>query len=914
MAKFTFPIPGRSKKSPATPTPSEPMTKAHKILGSTNISIDNVSSTNLAPSPAEGKPPRGVIGGGRMNAAGAEALLKELEREWSEESDIAPRYLGVDDDRLHVSDPGVSDPHAMLRQQNSSSTIRSWYDRSKMPLAISQQTSASAMAKGLPTKAERVLDMDNALANAKNKKKPAKLDLSRLKPMGRVRKGSDLEESAGNGDMKRSPSVLSPRILHRRPTYEHMRRPASPEPVRPTTGGQTRPRHPHQERMNELPNLYKHYEQMSFAQILGDKVEPSEQQRSASRNDKPDGALAELPGDSTYASYRSRQGKKKENADQGPATNSTSPIIEHSHFTQIVRAPTPTKADEQASPTSYAASVSSRHTRTSKASKRTETSFQMADLQEKSVLMLSSDSEEDEEDLFAASPARRRNPSSPTSVRPLSTNSNSVASSFEGRGEGPSSREAHDPTARQSNSTVKKLSTTSEDLLNIPTNGLGKTSTLLSPSNSSLGSSHWGATFHLPATPSTLSLASEATTAPMRVWHESTSGSELFDSQSLATQAPSTLASRDSQQSQQDWNNRSYFDSRYSGTTSGRGSSRPSVRPQSSQPTPPLSPSSMDFFIQSARSSIDARTSTSNNEPTMNLTRQEQLLITALRQRRQDMRKASLLVDDRGQDSRHKSRPSEATITDQSFQSDFPRSIASSSARLSSLRASGSIASSLNLPISGAREGEDNDSTFTSDSPVFLLSPPPPSRHKPIAIPQRLSRLDTERMTPADDHMVMYLDSPAGPALTISEGAMSPEALGFEDSFSSMADRFPNSPQSSSASRQSTRESMQRQVSVKVGNSEQKWPAISPLLPPQRELPPIPNKRRPTSTEEKDKDRLGGTPRPDSPVDCPISPMAKQFPEVPKDRQTAKNQAARLSAFGPPSPIQGGVAWWGDED
>ncbi|CAI6081585.1 unnamed protein product [Clonostachys chloroleuca] len=910
MAKFTFPIPGRSKKSPATPTPSEPMTKAHKILGSTNISIDNVSSTNLAHSPAEGKPPRGVIGGGRMNAAGAEALLKELEREWSEESDIAPRYLGVDDDRLHVSDPGVSDPRAMLRQQNSSSTIRSWYDRSKMPLAISQQTSASAMAKGLPTKAERVLDMDNALAAmAKNKKKPAKLDLSRLKPMGRARKGSDLEQSAGNGGMKRSPSVLSPRILHRRPTYEHMRRPTSPEPVRPTTGGPTRPRHPHKEHMNELPDLYKHYEQMSFAQVLGDKAEPSEQQRSSSRNDKTDGVLVELPGDTAYANYRARQGKRKESVDQGPAANPSSPVIEHSHFTQIVRAPTPTKADEQASPTSYAASVSSRHTRTSKASKRTETSFQLADLQEKSMLMLSSDSEEDEEDLFAASPARRRNPSSPTSVRPLSTNSNSVSSSFEGRGEGPSSREVHDPAARQSNSTVKKLSTTSEDLLNIPANALGKTSTLLSPSNSSLGSSHWGATFHLPATPSTLSLASEATTAPMRVWRESTSGSEQFDSQSLATQAPSTLASRESQQ---DWNNRSYFDSRYSGTTSGRGSSRPSVRPQSSQPTPPLSPSSMDFFIQSARSSIDARAS--SNEPITNLTRQEQLLITALRQRREDMRKASLLVDDRGQDSRHKSRPSEATITDQSFQSDFRRSTAGSSARLSSLRASGSIASSLNLPISGVREGDDNDSTFTSDSPVFLLSPPPPSRHKPIAIPQRLSRLDTERMTPADDHMVMYLDSPAGPALAISEGAMSPEASGFEDSISSLTNRFPSSPHSSSASRQSRRESMQRQVSIKVGNKEQKWPAISPLLPPQRDLPPIPKKRRPISTEDDDEGKGAGIPRPDSPVDCPISPMAKQFPEVPKDRQTAKNQAARLSAFGPPSPIQGGVAWWGDED
>lgn len=401
MAKFTFPVPGRKKQTPQVTVTAPPLSKAQRILGSSALNIDapknweNASNSGISVSVSESTAPTSYATTGRAPGKHRLGGVSGPEREWGDESEIVPRHLR---DNLIVEETadGRSDLSSILRRRQSSSTLVSWYDKSKQPLSISQQTSASAMAKGLPPKAQRMLDMDN-LQSGKLKKKPSKLDLSHL--LSRSRGHKNVQQQPWNGPLldadyvMNSPSIMSTidpppgsqrsehgGRLNKRPTKESLRSQHT-DSSRPGTSGSRRGPN----NLNGLPNLYEHYEQMSFRQVM----EPEHQQ----------------PGEGAHGHAKPESPTVPAPTAPKPTNVNHEPLLKHhdvrviSDYATRTLPQTPQAAISikhgNSPPTDCAASISSRHTRTSKASKRTDRSFQESDLLEKSVLSLSSDSEDD---------------------------------------------------------------------------------------------------------------------------------------------------------------------------------------------------------------------------------------------------------------------------------------------------------------------------------------------------------------------------------------------------------------------------------------------------------------------------------------------------------------------------------------
>lgn len=127
-----------------------------------------------------------------------------------------------------------------------------------------------------------------------------------------------------------------------------------------------------------LHNLYNHYEQMTFRDVLGEDMEGGECDWPVS--DAP------LTGDYDRGGMTPTIYEPRDEALLTPTQDLAIRSVLPAKAPALL--PSPTTAD-------CSASVSSRHTRTSKASKRTTHSLQDSDLQEKSVLSLSDDSEDD---------------------------------------------------------------------------------------------------------------------------------------------------------------------------------------------------------------------------------------------------------------------------------------------------------------------------------------------------------------------------------------------------------------------------------------------------------------------------------------------------------------------------------------
>ncbi|KAF7525079.1 hypothetical protein G7054_g11188 [Neopestalotiopsis clavispora] len=281
-SKFTFPIPGRKAKVQAEPQASAvPLTKAQKILG-TGGGINTASSTSLHP-PGPAKPQhwdsRSGISIAVSESTYADTALNGIDEEdefdpgryrpngWDAESDIIPRQPGgghglrMQRSAVTLGNDYRTDASSMKRRESIASTIYSHYDRAKVPLSISQQTSNSAMAKGFPSKANSLLDMDGSLAGpAVAKKKPSRLDLSKLKPRSRKDKEQSVQPAANvlaQGYVNRSPSFISqfssshnvsPKV-GASPSATSARTFDSPKGVQDST---------------TLSQLYDHYEQMTF--------------------------------------------------------------------------------------------------------------------------------------------------------------------------------------------------------------------------------------------------------------------------------------------------------------------------------------------------------------------------------------------------------------------------------------------------------------------------------------------------------------------------------------------------------------------------------------------------------------------------------------------------------------------------
>lgn len=380
LSKFNFPIPGRKNRPAAEPEPGIYAPKAHKILGSTAVNTDSSqwdARSNAAMSIAVSESTASYYYPTTDRAHGlrGEALAR-ARSQWGEESEALPSHLRLGASHPDAGNEGLPDPSdaASLRTRQSNSTILSYYDKSSVPLSISQQTSASAMAKGLPSKATTLLDIDGSMSQPARKSKPAKRDITNI--FSRPRTGGSNKSAPGGADyvIDRPPvptlthrashatltSLRTERDFPRRSTRDKFNELAGRGNSK-TPAPEPQARRMSKKEAMHLNNLYDHYEQMSFRQVMGDDdVSPE----TVDEPTQP----PQLPHeDETPDSYQSKDQHKTGNFE----TPARIPDLE------------------------YATSISSRHTRTSKASKKTTPSFIESDLLQQSVLSLSSDSEDD---------------------------------------------------------------------------------------------------------------------------------------------------------------------------------------------------------------------------------------------------------------------------------------------------------------------------------------------------------------------------------------------------------------------------------------------------------------------------------------------------------------------------------------
>ncbi|KAF2812574.1 uncharacterized protein BDZ99DRAFT_269621 [Mytilinidion resinicola] len=262
-SKFSFPIPGRrnhAKKdvvetssipsvdshypeyTPRVEDPSKP-SKAERLLGTSNLALRQSSRqqpqppTRTAPVPIP-EPPQSP---GYMTVTVSEASFGSDYTDHASSTaveDVAhpPRWQSLhprpssnllgnayNNDRGRAGSIG-STVSRQIHGQGSSSTLRSFYDAHKSPLAVSQQTSASAVRDMALRKGERPIhpgehakstpslplhqDQESAKRQAK-KNKPPRLDLSRLFPKPRTQNSSNGAPLLSPTKMVNSPMPMS---------------------------------------------------------------------------------------------------------------------------------------------------------------------------------------------------------------------------------------------------------------------------------------------------------------------------------------------------------------------------------------------------------------------------------------------------------------------------------------------------------------------------------------------------------------------------------------------------------------------------------------------------------------------------------------------------------------------------------
>jgi hypothetical protein len=425
-SKFKFPIPGRSSKKQPVPTVSVsgPLSKAQRVLGA------DIGSSRLAVDPGRSWE-TGSTGGISISISESSASQAthdaRVDREvgrgtrWDEESAIIPRQIRS----AHGSDQrGLTTKRSAFTVGNesrdnitnvssrgrrlSSSTIDTHYDSGKMPLAISQQTSNSAMAKGLPTKVNELLDMDGTLAGIQTgKKKPARLDLSRLRPKGyrdRNKNAPNVDPILGHSYVMRSPSFMSQMLESPMRPFATEGRPKTPRKAsKQPLDTRESPRSKGITDAAGLHQLYHHYEQMSF-QSEEESEEEADRERLPTHSQRHLGnprpastfthsliaplPLALPPGQET--SWGHSRSNSHDSRVAGSIPDSSGALQVHS---------LPRK--------DYAGSVSSRHTRTSKASPSSK-SIVGSDRLQSSVLSLSDSSDDEAVEPAPSAPPPRR--------------------------------------------------------------------------------------------------------------------------------------------------------------------------------------------------------------------------------------------------------------------------------------------------------------------------------------------------------------------------------------------------------------------------------------------------------------------------------------------------------------------------
>lgn len=672
LSRFNFPIPGRkSKPVPPPPSPlNTPRTKADKILGTGDVldatplespryAWETRSLSAISISVSDTTTSHAGTGVAIDHGVTARPSTMGKNKRWEDESEVLPRIFQeqTQPQAPRTAHETITDASSLRRRQ-SSSTITSYYDKTKLPLSISQQTSNSAMAKGLPNKAQALLDMEGAYVDAAGqtkKKKPARLDLSSLIP-GRSKSkflspralkglvlGPDLVTkspsaiSVSTGDATPPPiSQRAERSLRKKATKESMRD-VPPVPELPPQHVRMPPvqegsRHRHTKSTVDLMNLYDHYEQRTFADAEAGENDMEPQA-------EPTASYPTPPASSCGNGYLSPDASNPirivvAGKEAPPPANPQDLLMGMSPLSLIT--PPPDNA-----------SVSSRHTRTSKASKQTNLSMTDLDLQQNSMLSLSSDSEDDD---YAVSSK------SSLAVPPLSDGQPS-------------------PTSPHSVSSQKSTATTPQDP-NRP-KAPKRTSFAVQPQFHPIPEgSATASALHIAPRSSSLALRMAGQKPRFSLFHNTTNPPILTTPTGRIVPAPGASASetniappRASPPRQVNWSAPALDRFDEFPTPPTQHSRQQSMTPSNREPTPPLSPTSVDFYLQErlSRTTFDnqsirsgrslgggsmkdaQRGGTPNGHQHhdsvgsasgrfMAVTRQEEMLLAALRQKRARMR------------------------------------------------------------------------------------------------------------------------------------------------------------------------------------------------------------------------------------------------------------------------------------
>lgn len=588
MAFFPFPSPSR-KKMASHPSP-RPMGKAHRILGALPLSIDSTPSNRDDASSSALSDDRSVTTATSCDPDSEpgdffddlSVGIAKSDNGWSDESGGLPPTLKLDD---RSEDAAGTITSSILRKRRSSSTIKSWYDKTKLPLSISQQTSSSAMAKGLPVKSDRMFYLDlhspSSLDVQTKSKKPTKLDLSTLMAGPRlIRKVSQRQLGGGSEPVPCSQGAVKP-LAPPSPitTTERSRSavdqgrgtpPALPF-ARPDVGGA---RLSNQwpctkDALSALPTLYDHYEQMSIRHVMKQYSQPD---MSRART----GPRVALPG----AEWKWAQSNSMCRDVRGfppPAP------------------PTTLRSNASSPPLTSTSSLPCRRARPLKGSGG---SFGSADLQQMSVLVLSDSEGDDAPDDISPSCTRanlalaRRTSTTDTEVPPLvASRSHAVKKPTQ------SPEEPDTKSSKRASLQVETFLSSSMCSMSAATESSSRRASFASNNSAS-------------------SAASE---------QSKRSGYSIREARAvtvLAARRPLCPEREDVDEMQQqtlDWGE-SYCQSIASSTD---------------QITPPLSPTSVDFYIRSVRASGDG---TGGHKRLMAVSRQEEMLLSALRQKQKTMR------------------------------------------------------------------------------------------------------------------------------------------------------------------------------------------------------------------------------------------------------------------------------------
>lgn len=664
MKKFNFSRPARKKPQepppPAIPS-TMPMSKAHKILGSTPLNID-------APY-HDPKLPTVSVGMYDNKALDEPDMHMPSERRRNDRQPSPSNRLGALTDSIGF---GAKNLPGTLKKAQSSSTIKSWHDKSKHSRSLSRQASIPVMNSSYSPNTQAA---PNAEESPKSRRKPPRLDSIVIAPPLRI-PGLDSGGTIHHGipgDSVTTP-VAAPysasshrqsdlRGMFKRRTKDSFRSFMTDSTPQSAVEGRRMTSHASE---NRLSTLYNHYEQMTFRDA---EVEPGLMSGADNKKDAAGGQ-----GEPQW-----RESQARHNLDwlHKPPSESNEPQ-------PMVR------TEYSSSPGDGARSVSSRHTRTSRASRQTDSGIlQEADFYDKSVLLLSSDSEQEEEDDGAKASARDHL-SPPT--RPLP--------------EAPSHGQTRPSRARQVSGGGLPSKKTSFASSNVYIAAPGTERKRMSPSPSRLNPP--------------LRDGSRTSSPKPSVGSTNSTGSGMTSQNGYGAEdshLTTVLPARRPSQAELD------RQKALAQLTSGSSSSlrRGSVATSSGQtdndiPLPP-SPASVNRYLRSARSSVD---DSASQGCVMTLTRQEEMLISALRKKTQAMREKSQLASasnprsDTSSTRRHVSNPSRVE-TDSMLDFDFPAPPSHST------KSRQSVASSfMSTPITEHPDGEDDNyrapSRLTADT------------------------------------------------------------------------------------------------------------------------------------------------------------------------------------------------------